>query len=340
MKSLVSPKFASFITSFLTDYLPLQRGLSKNTILSYRDTIKLFMKFLQQYQAMRRRKTFSVKDLNREIVVEFLNWYRASGASNSASNQRLACLKTFVSFLELENLDCIARLQAVTQIKSKKAVPREIQFLTPEQISLFINLPKTNSPFGFKHRVILTLLYDTGCRVEELCKVRLCDIALNDPGTIKLHGKGKKTRAVVVSSNTINLLKIFINKFRPKALNTDYLITNKFKAAIDRDGITYVVKKYAALARDIDHSFPENVHCHMLRHSKAMHMLEAGINIIYIRDFLGHENLSTTMVYAKTNNRVKDEVINKLAPSLVDEEEERTDWSKDTELLNFLANFN
>lgn len=338
MKRLISPEFAKFISNFLTDYLPLQRGLSKNTILSYRDTLKMFLQFLQE-QRVEGKNAFGVSDYTRENVIRFLSWYRERGAGRAASNQRLTCLKTFASYVSLESIENYSGLQSIGDIKPKKSQAKEIQFFTPAQISNLINLPDISSKIGFKHRLLLCLLYDTGCRVQELCDIKVEDVCLNDPGTIRLHGKGGKIRTVVVSTNTVKLLRSFISKFKKSATGSENLITNKFNVPMNRDGVTYVVKKYAALARIQDPSFPTNVHCHMLRHSKAMHMLEAGINIVYIRDFLGHQDISTTMIYARTNNRVKEEVINKLSPSLVGEEEQWPDWNKDTELLDFLNNF-
>ena len=113
------------------------------------------------------------------------------------------------------------------------------------------------------------------------------------------------------------------------------MITNRFNHSINRDGISYIVKKYAGIISRQDASFPKHVHCHMFRHSKAMHMLEAGINIVYIRDFLGHEDISTTMIYVRADNRLKNEAISKLAP-LITESATYQDWNKDQDLMQFL----
>ena len=113
------------------------------------------------------------------------------------------------------------------------------------------------------------------------------------------------------------------------------MITNRYHRKIDRDGISYIIKNYVDAIRKKDATFPEHVHCHMFRHSKAMHMLEAGINIVYIRDFLGHEDISTTMVYVRADNRLKNDAVNALAPK-VTEERDFPDWNKDKDLLQFL----
>lgn len=125
------------------------------------------------------------------------------------------------------------------------------------------------------------------------------------------------------------------SRYRSYAVGTDFLITNRYHRKIDRDGISYIIKKYVDAIRKKDATFPEHVHCHMFRHSKAMHMLEAGINIVYIRDFLGHEDISTTMVYVRADNRLKNDAVNALAPK-VTEERDFPDWNKDKYLLQFL----
>lgn len=329
-----STDFACLATGFLTDYLPHHRCYSKNTILSYRDTLKLFLRFLKEDKGIA-PNSFYIKDFKRELVIEFLEWYRSSGVSISAANQRLAALKAFSDYAQLENIEYIAPLQNVSGIKAKKVSPKEVSFLTVAQMSALINSPDINSYVGFRHRVILTLLYDSGCRVQELCDITIADVSLGSVATVRLHGKGNKYRTVVLSDATAKLIGNYLSRYRSCAVGTDLLITNRYHRKIDRDGISYIIKKYADALRKEDSTFPKNVHCHMFRHSKAMHMLEAGINIVYIRDFLGHEDIPTTMVYVRADNRLKNEAINALSPKVTDETD-LPDWNKDKELLQFL----
>lgn len=329
-----STDFATLVTNFLTDYLPHQRCYSKNTILSYRDTLKLLLRFISVERGINISK-FGMKDFNRSLIIEFLEWYREGGASSSAANQRLAAIKAFTEYAQLECIEYISPLLEVSTIKSKKASERVVSFLSVEQMSKLINKPSINSNAGFRHRIILTLLYDSGCRVQELCDLTIGDLFFSKDSTIRLHGKGNKTRTVVISDETANLLKEYTSRYFPNALREHSLVTNRYHRKMDRDGIGYIINKYVNEIRAADPSFPEKVHCHMFRHSKAMHMLGAGINIVYIRDFLGHEDISTTMIYLKTDNRLKNEAINKLSPK-VTEETNLPDWCKDRNLMDFL----
>ena len=229
-------------------------------------------------------------------------------------------------------------MQNVMTIKQAKTVVKEIKYLTVEQISKLVNLPDINKDVGLRHRVVLTLLYDSGCRVQELCDIKIRDINLGNNPTVRLHGKGGKYRTIVISKNTGKLISEYISRQRRYTPEDGPLIINRSREKISRDGVSYIVEKYVSQIRKDDPSFPDHIHPHVFRHSKAMHMLAAGINIVYIRDFLGHEDISTTMVYAKADNRLKIEAINKLAPRVA-EDTVFADWSQNQDLLDFLNSF-
>ena len=329
--------FARAVTGFLTDYLPLQRGYSKNTILSYRDALKLFILFLTEEKGMLLSR-FTLSGFNRVLIIEFLEWCRNRGASVSTTNQRLAALKSFASYAQLEQIDYLAPLQGVQTIRSRKTEGKEIVFLNVDQMTVLINRPDVNTRAGLRHRAVLTLLYDSGCRVQELCDIRLSDINTGSNPTVKLHGKGNKYRTIVISDATGNLLREYVLRQRNSALQNQPLFVNRTGRKLSRDGVQYMIDKYTQEIHAENESFPEHVHCHQFRHSKAMHMLAAGINIIYIRDFLGHEDISTTQIYSRADNRLKNEAINALAPKLTDNTD-FPDWRKDQDLLSFLNSF-
>ena len=198
--------------------------------------------------------------------------------------------------------------------------------------------PAGNAPTAHaRHRVILTLLYDSECRVQELCDMAIRDIQTGDNPTVRLHGKGNKYRTVAIARNTAKLVSEYIKRQRRTVSSDQPLIVNQRQAKLSRDGVNYIIRKYVHEIQRKDQSFPE-IHAHGFRHSKAMHMLEDGINIVYIRDFLGHEDVSTTTVYIRADNRLKTEAVNKLAPKVTGETE-FPDWTKDTDLMSFLNSF-
>ena len=329
--------FAQLVTSFLTEYLPLQRCFSKNTILSYRDALKLFVLFLTESKCINMTR-FTMAFFDRNLIIEYMEWCRGRGVSSSTANQRLAAMKTFADYAQVQSIEYISPLQGVQSIKSKKSVENEVSFLSVEQTAILINKPNINTSNGLRHRVILTLLYDSCCRVQELCDLTLGDVNNNNNPTVRLHGKGDKYRTVAISDKTARLLNEYMIRMRSQALKEQPLIINRMRVKMNRDGVGNVINKYVEEAHEEDVHFPKYVHAHMFRHSKAMHMLAAGINILYIRDFLGHEDISTTMIYSRADNRLKNEAINKLAPKVTNEVD-FPDWRDDHDLLAFLNSF-
>lgn len=334
---MTATDFAVLITKFLTEYLPLHRNCSKNTISSYKDSLKLFILFLRDGKSMNINK-FKMHQINRELILEFIEWLGNRGNSPVTINHRLAGIKSFINFAQYESVENLAYLQPVLSVKSLKTTTRQVDYLTEEQMNNLINLPHIDTSTGIRHRIIMCLLYDTGARVQELCDLKIEDINLGNNPTVKLHGKGSKIRIVPISKNMNQILEVYISKFFSDIkLKNEYLIKNKNNQQMSRDGIEYIVQKYATILKNNDPSFPSKVHPHMFRHSKAMHMLAVDIPIVYIRDFLGHEDISTTMIYARADSRKKNEAINNLAPKLI--EENYVDWSKDQDLLDFLNSF-
>lgn len=335
--SSTTTNFACLVSEFLTEYLPMQRNYSKNTVLSYRDALKLLVVFITDTKGIR-LTDFTMKRFDRPLIVEFLEWLRNRGVSVSTSNQRLAAIKAFAEYAGCQSIEYMASLQMVQNIKSKKTSNKEIVFLSLEQTTKLINRPDLNTRTGLRHRTVMTLLYDSGCRVQELCDIRIRDVYTDGNPTVRLHGKGNKHRTVTISEKTATLVSEYIRRQRNTALEDEPLIINRTHGKLSRDGVNYIIGKYVSEIRRTEPSFPEKVHAHGFRHSKAMHMLAAGINIVYIRDFLGHEDISTTMIYSRADNRLKNEAINKLAPK-VTEDVNYQDWTKDQDLLSFLNSF-
>lgn len=324
--------FAKQVQLFLCDYLPSQRNYSRNTISSYRDTLKLFVRFLIEDKGLSIAR-FRMKDFTREVILEFLQHIGAS-CRPSTVNNRLSSLKSFAEFCQSDCMEELSSLIHISHIKQLKTERKVVQFLDKETISKVINLPDISDFKGLRHRVILCTLYDTGARVQELCDITIKDLYLDSKTPyVTLYGKGLKTRMVPITNELASLLKVYIKRLRGYRSQPDsWLIINKCGGKMSRDGVNYIVKKYFKLA------FPdsmERVHPHVFRHSKASHLLASGVPIVYIRDFLGHADLETTMIYAKADTELKSRAINALAPKIVGEES-LEDWNTDGDLMDFL----
>ena len=230
-------------------------------------------------------------------------------------------------------------IQGILDIPDKKTAKAVVPYLNEEQMQALLSIPDASTRVGFRDQVLLSLLYDTGARVQELADLKVKDIRIASPSVVTLHGKGNKTRQVPIMTNTRKLVKAYLEHYRydPGISKGDnQLFTNQKKGELSRWGISYIINKYVELAKEkglLDIDFP--VTPHVFRHSKAVHMVRAGINLIYIRDFLGHVDCSTTEIYARIDTELKRKAIEKACKDILPKQEYK-DWTADTDLMAFL----
>lgn len=328
--------FAESLSSFLTIYLPGQAGLSPNTIASYRDTFKLFLTFVESNCKLRPEK-LTLKDFTSERCQDFLDWLTEErGCSASTRNQRLTALLSFSNYAMSKYPEFLLEAQRLHTIRRKKSRETELPHLTADCVRQILAQPDPFGKYGRRDIVLLSLLYDSGARVQEICDLCVRDLRLQKPYTVVLTGKGRKVRAVPIMESTALALEKHLkeNKLTNPERADDYVFTNHQHQQLTRAGITYILKKYCDMARHQHPELPQPITPHVLRHSKAMHMLQAGINLVYIRDFLGHANISTTEVYAKADTEMKRREMEK---AMVHISPELPDWANDKVLMTFLT---
>lgn len=330
--------FAIYLTEFLSIHLPKHRNASKNTIASYRDTFKLLIRFCQDYLDVAAEK-INMDILTAKLINDFLEHLENVHKSKiSTRNQRLSAIHAFFRYAQYEDPTGILNYQKVISMPIKKAPKPIIPYLTPETMKLLLEQPDTKTVKGRRDLTILSILYDSGCRVQELVDLMVRDVVLNDPAILILTGKGNKTRRVPLMKNTLLLLKHYINEYNlDKSWESDKLLfINKQYKKLTKEGISYIISKYVSKAREISINIPKKVNPHMFRHSKSMHLLQAGVSLIYIRDFLGHEDIRTTEIYAKSDSELKRKAIENAYPDLINSS--LPDWSNDSGLLDWLSN--
>ena len=329
--------FATYLTEFLTIYLPRQKNASKNTIASYRDTFKLLLRYCLEQKNIPVEK-LNMSMLTHVIIADFLEWLEEERKCCIATrNQRLAAIHSFFRYAQYEEPSGILHFQKVIALPVKKAPKPSVPHLTPEAMKFLLSQPDRMTMKGRRNLTLLSVLYDSGCRVQELVDLRVRDVVLVNPAVLILTGKGNKVRRVPLMKNTLSLLQYY---FQEHSLNNDWkkdypLFINKQHKKLTKEGIAYIISQYVGSARKLFASMPEKVMPHMFRHSKAMHLLQAGVNLIYIRDFLGHENIKTTEIYAKCDSESKRKAIENAYPDLVDSN--LPDWNKDAALLDWLS---
>jgi integrase/recombinase XerD len=331
--------FAEYLESFFTDYLGAEQGASKHTVRSYRDTFILLIDYMSDVQCIPVDKLL-MKNLNRDVVLSFLNWLQDK-RKNSAStrNQRYAAIRSFFEFLERKDPTRLATWQSIRSIKLKKTPVSTINHLTVDGIKCLLDQVPTKDRHSRRNLTLLSLLYESGARVQELVDLTPSCLRLDKPALVRLHGKGNKTRIVPLREQQVDILTTYLEE---NCLNTPLqsqrpLFFNSSGAKLTCSGITYILKIYAAMARAVHPELiPKQISPHILRHSKAMHLFQAGVNLVYIRDILGHVSVQTTEIYARADSRLKRESLEKASRDIFDKEIRVLSWKKDKKLKMFL----
>jgi len=330
--------FAVLLTGFLSIYLTSQKNASKNTISSYRDTFKLLLKYFFDQRNISAQK-LSMGMITKEQITSFLDWLEKERSCGiSTRNQRLAAIHSFFRYSQYEEPSEILHFQKVMSIPSKKAPKPSMPYLSPDKIKLLLIQPDKSTSKGRRDLTLLSVLYDSGCRVQELVDITVKDVVLDTLPVLILSGKGNKIRRIPLMKNTQALLEYYIHEHSlDKAWkNENPLFWNKQHSKLTREGVSFIISKYVHSAKKVSTSFPDTVTPHMFRRSKATHLLEASVNLIYIRDFLGHENIKTTEIYLKCNTAIKRKAIEKAYPDLIDSN--LPEWNNNKSLLDWLTN--
>lgn len=336
--------FSKSLTDFLTLYLPGEKGVSHNTIYAYKDTFLLFLRFMKEQNKVDAGK-LTLDMITQERIVAFLDWIQNERhCCNSTRNARLGAIHSFFRYLQYHNPVNLHEWQRILSIPVKKAEKPVINYISLDGIKLLLEQIPQSTQKGIRDLSMLSLMYDSGARVQEMINLTPSSLNLNKPYTINLFGKGSKGRIVPLMDSQIRLLKDYMEMYRlfePYA-NRYPLFSNGKRDKFTRMGIALIVKKYAEKARSINpEMIPEVVTPHTLRHSKAMHLLQAGVNLVYIRDFLGHTSVSTTEIYARADSKLKREALEKAHSDILqNKNRQESIWLKDSELIEWLKGFN
>lgn len=332
--------FALHVSSFLSRYLPDERGASAHTIAAYRDTLVLLLNFIQQQQGIRVEK-LTLKQISRATIVSFLDWLQTERKCTAATrNARLAAIHSFYRYLQYQRLDHLYECQQILSICFKRSESPKMNYLSIEGIRLLLKQPDQRTRGGRRDLALLSLMYDTGGRVQEIIDLTPLSLRLSAPPTIRIVGKGNKTRLVPMLDAQVAHLKHYLEEHRlNKPFANHYpLFFNSRKEKLTRAGVHYIVRKYSELARkESALLIPDKMSCHTLRHSKAMHLLQAGVNLVYIRDILGHVSVKTTEVYARADSRQKREALE--AAYVEVNPDEGPLWTHNENLLSWLKRF-
>lgn len=305
------------IQSYLLSYLPNERKLSANTIRSYRRTLSALLEFAKNELDVSLYQ-LSFEDISKSLVMKYLLSIEDNGCSARTRNQRLYAIQSFFKFSAREDMDAVYYWNQIRKIQPAKTEERNVGYLSEESMQLVFDQPDFSTEKGARDAFIMTLLYKTGCRVQELTNIRLLDIHICKHSYITLHGKGSKDRNVPLRESTVDHLEKYLSVFhRDKATGDDFLIfsvRDGLRRKMTEDNIRKIIKKYGKKANAISSDVPVNLHPHMFRHSFAMHAYQHGVPLEILKDWLGHSDFSATRIYAKADTEMKRKAIEKAFP--------------------------
>lgn len=330
--------FAQLLTRFLSRYLPGQRNVSVHTVQSYRDTFTLLLRFCHDCKGWHPDQV-TLQHLDRRCVEEFLDWLehdRQCGVTTR--NQRLAAVHAFFRYVQYEAPEHLAPSQEILGIPFKRTAHPTVGYLAPAVLQALLAQPDRSTAGGRRDAALLTLLYDTGARVQELIDLVVRNIRIEAPAVVTVTGKGRKSRQVPLMTPTVRLVADYLTERRllyPERLDHP-VFYNRQRQKLTRAGVTYIISKYVQQVRSATAvEFPDRVTPHVLRHTKAMHLVQADVNLIYIRDLLGHSHVTTTEVYARADVERKRQALTQ-ASLVTAVEESHSDWTESPDLMQWL----
>lgn len=310
-KAIISPSFPSLIQEFFTDYLTQQRLLSPQTVASYRDCFVLLVRFAEQTLG-KSASTLELTDLKPGFIVSFLDHLEHDrGNSTQSRNVRLAAIHSFLKFASRRDLANLKVIEQALAVPMKRVDRKMVGFLTREQMLAIIDVP-TTTWLGQRDHLLLMLMFNTGARVSEIINVKVSDLVLGQTSSIKLHGKGRKQRSLPLWHTTASELRQWLRS-NSELGSASALLPRKDGAPMTRANVTKRLER-AVQAATVKH--PElkdlRISPHVIRHSTAMGLLQAGTDISTIALWLGHENPSTTHMYVEADLSMKEQALAKV----------------------------
>jgi integrase/recombinase XerD len=326
-----SANFAGLLESFFTDRLMSQRRASPHTIASYRDTFCLLVGFAQQHLKKAPSK-LSIEDLDAPFLGAFLDHLEKDRDNSARSrNIRLSAIHSFFRYAALHDPSHIGLIQRVLAMPSKKYDRVPVEFLIRPEIDALLAAPDRSTWAGRRDRALLLLGVQTGPRVSELTRLRCEDIELGNGAHVRYRGKGRKERCLPLRKEAVATLRSWLRE--RNAHPEEPLFPNARGGQLSSDGVEYLLAKHVATAGQQCPSMKrKRISPHVLRHSLAMELLQAGVDHSVIALWLGHESPETTQIYLHASLQLKEQALAKTAPSNIPAGRYRPD----DELLAFL----
>jgi integrase/recombinase XerD len=331
-------KIAPFVTRFFQDYLIAERNLTQNTILSYRDALKLFFLFMKS-QTKKSSTNLPIQDITPIRIRQFLDFLEQErGNSIRSRNQRLAALRSFFEFVARTEPRHADICRQIACLPAKRTNQGLVEYLEMDEIAEIFNQVDLREAQGLRDYALLLFLYNAGARVDEASQLRLSWLTLTKPFRVSILGKGRKWRVCPLWTATGEALRAYLAG-RETLSNEDHVFLNRFGSSLSRHGILDMVKKYAKRgSAKMPRLAKKKITPHTIRHTTAMHMLQAGIDLNSIRNWLGHASMQTTHHYAQINLEMKTKAMEKCEGSFLASAQHSTlpSWKANKDILSWL----
>ena len=306
------PSFAALVQAYFAEYLTEQRALSPQTVAAYRDAFMLFLGFAE-YRLGRSPAALVLADITPELIIAFLNHLeRERHNSVRSRNARLAALRSFLKFAEHRDVSSLQVIERALGVPTKRFERPMFGYLSRDEMQVLIDAPD-RSWIGQRDHVLLQLLYNTGARVSEIIQVRVGEAVLDERAAcVHLHGKGRKQRSVPLWRSTITTIRAWLRR-NPELDADSPLLPNRDGQPMSRWNVTKRLALAAQRASD-SHSdlVARHISPHTIRHTTAMHLLQAGVDITVIALWLGHESPATTHQYVEADLAMKEQALARL----------------------------
>ncbi len=330
-------RFLELLNSFISSYLPCSIGASPHTITSYKYAFRLLLTFMHSMKGISSDK-ISFDQLDLATLTAFLDWIEIDRAcSASTKNQRLSAILSFSEYAQNRDFNAASVFRnSIIKIPVKKAQRKHRAVLTPEEVSILLRLPDDSKNIGLRDKVLLSVMYASGARAQEICDLTIGNIQFNLKGsTLNIKGKGGKSRRIGIPENCTKLLQKYISYRRLNANPDKHIFSSQTHEHMTVSCVEGIFMKYVKQAKTIHPAlFRENSYPpHSMRHTTASHMLESGIPIVVIKNFLGHASLQTTQIYAELSQNTVDKHLNEWNEKWFFHSPEATKESKDTKKL-------
>jgi site-specific recombinase XerD len=335
MKAQLPNALARALRDFFADHLPRLRGTSPHTVQSYRDTFTLLLRFLSSRQG-REVAVLDLENIGAQDVIAFLQYLEDTRKNTPATrNVRLAAIHSFYRYLAGQHPERLEQCQRILGIPFKRARTRAVEYLEYTEIQAVLDAVERRTPDGRRDYALLVTMFNTGARVQEVINLRPCDLQLIKPFQVRLFGKGRKERQCPLWPQTADVLRNFLAERRVDPHSREALFRNHRDERLTRFGVRYLLAKYCHRARVAAPTLAnKRLHPHSMRHSTAVHLLQAGVDMTTISHWLGHASVNTTNRYATVDLRIKREAISKASP-FTDHAPAAT-WRTDHTILRWL----